>query len=246
MEAGSWRARVAVVLVEPSHAGNVAATARVMVVNGLRDLRLVNPRCTDPCEEPWLAWGAEEILRRARRFDDLAECLSDVRYAIGCTRRPRRRGWPQFPPDEASRLIRQEALGGVAALVFGPERTGLRSEDLELCHATSTIPQRTAHPSYNLSHAVAIYAYELTLAGRRRAPRAPDAATGRALQALRDHLREVLDPRGPGGRRLARDLYRLWLRARPTQGELRLLHRAIMLMGERVSAECTAIQTEHE
>jgi TrmH family RNA methyltransferase len=228
---------VAVVLVEPGHAGNVAATARVMVVNGLVDLRLVNPQCGDPAEEPWLAWGAEEILRRSRRFETLAECLQDASFAVGCTRRIRRRGWPQLDPVEAARTVRQESSAAVAALVFGPERTGLHRSHLELCQARSAIPQRTDHPSYNLSHAVAIYAYELTRAGRRRATTPPEAAAGSALQALRAHLASVLASRGPGGQRLARDLYRLWLRARPTEGELRLLHRAILLMGARLTRD---------
>lgn len=236
MNRRSWRDRVAVVLVEPAHAGNVAATARVMVVNGLRDLRLVDPRCADPNDEPWLAWGAEEILRRAQRFDSLEDCLRDVRYAVGCTRRTRRRGWPQLNPAEAAGTIRHEATTGVAALVFGPERTGLHVGHLELCHARSAIPQRVSHPSYNLSHAVAVYAYELTLSARHRTTQAPAAASGAALQALRAHLESVLSPRGPGGKRLARDLYRLWLRARPTDGELRLLHRSVLLMEARLTS----------
>jgi len=235
MVRSSWRERVAVVLVEPGHAGNVAATARVMVVNGLVDLRLVAPQCGDPTKEPWLAWGAEEILMRAQRFATLAECLRDVRYAVGCTRRSRRRGWPHMDAVEAARTVRHEAAAATAALVFGPERTGLHRSDLELCHAQSAIPQRTNHPSYNLSHAVAIYAYELTLAGRRRAATLPEAASGEALQALRARLESVLAPRGPGGKRLARDLYRLWLRARPTEGELRLLHRSVQLMSARLT-----------
>ncbi|MBN1423297.1 hypothetical protein JXA88_01960 [Candidatus Fermentibacteria bacterium] len=235
MDRSSWQSRVAVVLVEPSHGGNVAAVARVMVVNGLADLRLVTPECTHAVDEPWLAWGAEDILRGARRFGTLAESLAEVTYAVGCTRRIRGRGWPQMDPQRTAQEVRREAESGTAALVFGPERTGLHRTHLELCHARSAIPQRVSHPSYNLSHAVAIYAYELTMAkGTPSSPR-PAAATGVALRVLRDRLDAVLAPRGPGGRRLARDLYRLWLRARPTESELRLLHRAILLMGARLT-----------
>lgn len=231
MPQSSWRERVAVVLVDPAHPGNVAATARVMVVNGLADLRLVNPASCDPADEPWLAWGAEDILRRARRFDALADCLADVTYAVGCTRRIRGRGWPQMDPKQAAQALRREAATGAVAVVFGPERTGLHRAHLELCHARSAIPQRVVHPSYNLSHAVAVYAYELTLAKGTAGAARPLAAHGAALRALREHLDAVLAPRGPGGRRLARDLFRFWLRGRPTEGELRLLHRAVMLMG---------------
>lgn len=241
----SWRDRVSVVLVEPAHPGNVAAVARVMAVNGLQDLRLVNPQCGDHLAEPWMAWGGEEILRRAAVYGTLAECLRDVSFAVGCTRRKRKRGWPLMAPWEAAQALAREAHTGRAALVFGPERAGLTRAQLELCHVRASIPQVRDHPSYNLSHAVAIFAYELAIMGTRQASPEPQAAPGEALQVLRERLEQVLGPRGPGGKRLARDLYRIWIRARPTQGELRLLHRCVMLMGAHTSQDHTCGQCAH-
>jgi tRNA/rRNA methyltransferase/tRNA (cytidine32/uridine32-2'-O)-methyltransferase len=50
------------------------------------------------------------------------------------------------------------------ALVFGNERTGLEKEELNICNIASHIPASNEFPSFNLSHAVQIYCYEIFLA----------------------------------------------------------------------------------
>ncbi len=234
----SWFDNIAIVLVEPNHPGNIAATARVMAVNGLSDLRLVKaePNDSEPPPPPWLAWGAENLLSNATSFSDLESCVNEMVYVVGCTRRKRKRGWPELNPEKAAGILRIEASNGPVALIFGPERTGLHRKHLELCHARSAIPQHTDHPSYNLSHAVAIYAYELLLlAGTEELSPAREPASSSSLQHLRRHLKTVLHDLGPAPERLSRDLYRLWIRARPTEGELRLLHRLLQMVASRLT-----------
>ena len=75
-----------------------------------------------------------------------------------------------------------------AALVFGPETSGLTNDELIVCGRAATIPSHSAQPSYNLSHAVAIAAYEVHRAGRR----GHDEPPRRATHAEKEHLLELL------------------------------------------------------
>ena len=50
--------------------------------------------------------------------------------------------------------------GAVTCLVFGPEQSGLTFEEMALCGRRAYIPSHPAQPSFNLSHAVGIVAYE--------------------------------------------------------------------------------------
>ncbi len=234
----SWLKNVAVVLVEPQHPGNIASVARAMVVNGLQDLRIIrSDEGGDPENEPWwLAWGAEGLLRSATTWKDLESCLSDHVFVVACARRKRRHSGIILSPREAAQRLAGEASSGVVSLVFGSERTGLHAHHLELCHLRSVIPQMVDYPSYNLSHAVSIYAYELTLIrGPVKHPTVSEAPTVASLQALRRHLDSVLSLLGPCPDRLGRDIYRLWLRAQPNERELKLLHKLLQLTRKRVS-----------
>jgi len=229
----AWLDNILIVLVEPQYSGNIAACARVLAVNGLAQLHLVQqgePRLFE--ETPWwLAWGAEDILKSAMHWSELKECISDCVYVVGCGHRKRRRGGPIISPRAAALSLAEYAAQAPVALLFGSERTGLCTEHLDLCHVRSEIPQKVEQPSYNLSHAVAIYAYELTqVSGPVKHPFNRTAPTLSASVALRTHLESVISLVGPAPARLSHDIYRLWLRARPSQAEMRLLHRLLQLM----------------
>lgn len=67
------------------------------------------------------------------------------------------------PPVQGPRI-------GRVAAVFGREATGLTDEELDRCHQLGRIPT-SIHSSLNLSHAVALIAYEWFLAGVRASAR---------------------------------------------------------------------------
>lgn len=60
-----------------------------------------------------------------------------------------------------------------AALLFGPESTGLTLADLTYAHDTITIPTAPHFPSMNLSHAVATALYEFRLSQSVNLPDSP-------------------------------------------------------------------------
>jgi len=227
-------ARVRVVLVRPDSAVNVGATARVVRNYGLRGLDLVAPGDwrTVAC---WrTAWGAQEILEEARVFPDLAAALAGSSLVMGFTGR---RG-ATVPVLEARDAGAETAALGEdeeAALVFGPETTGLTRDELALCGRLATIPSHPGQPSLNLSHAVAVAAYEVFLAGRRPDP-PPRRATHDEKEAMLALLREGLELVSALPRVNTEDYFREWRalfqRADLTPKEVRLIeHMARKMRG---------------
>jgi tRNA/rRNA methyltransferase len=179
------------VLVRPETPANIGACARVARNTGAAGLDLVSPGDWRTVECWRSAWGAHEALEQARVHATLAEALSGSAVTIALTGRR-----PAGPPAvdvrdavaELARLLPDET----ATLVFGPETSGLTNDEIALCGRAATIPAHPAQPSFNLSHAVAIAAYEAARALRRPAGgperRATHDEKERLLAELRDGL----------------------------------------------------------
>lgn len=225
---------IRVVLVHPTHPGNVGAAARALKNMGLERLCVVAPAAFPHPEATARAAGAEDVLANAVLAPDLDAALAECHYVLGTSARPRHIDWPMLDPAEAAARLVEEASRGPVALLFGQERSGLTNAELDRCHALVQIPANPAYSSLNLAAAVQILAYEV-----RRALGAP-AAEARALGADESppasasdmehfyrHLEEVLvetgflDPANP--RFLMRRLRRLFNRARPDQNEMSIL-----------------------
>ena len=228
-------ANIRIVLVRPTHPGNIGGTARAMKNMGLERLYLVAPERFPDKEAEARAAEARDVLESAVVCDTLEAALGDCVLAIGTSARARRIGWPSLTPQQcATRLIATVADGPVA-LLFGQERTGLTNEELDRCHAVVTIPVSPGYPSLNLACAVQILAYETLQAWQReRDGRAvvaddevPIRATAGEMDRLYEHLERVLvrigflDPANP--RLLMRRLARLFNRAELDQNELNIL-----------------------
>ena len=186
MTAGSdLLANVRIVLVAPTHPGNIGAAARAMRTMGLADLRLVRPRRFPSAEATERAAGAFEVLDRARVDDDLSEALADCGWAVAATARPRRLEWVQLDPREAGRELVRRAASGPVAAVFGRESAGLTNDEIDRCQAVLRIPTAPDFRSLNIAAAVQIAAYEVARAAAgpagsagAGAPRPPGSGTG--------------------------------------------------------------------
>jgi TrmH family RNA methyltransferase len=222
---------IRIVLVGTTHPGNIGAVARAMKNMGLSDLALVNPKHFPHEDATARASGASDVLDSARVVATLEDALSDCVYVAGASARSRTINWPSMGPrDCAERMIQESAHGKVAA-VFGPEKTGLHNDDLDLCHTLLTIPTDPGFSSLNLAMAVQVITYELRVASMLdRGPvfeaEAPPA-TGEEMEHFYTHLEDVLtnieflDPENP--RHLMRRLRRLFIRARPDKNEINIL-----------------------
>lgn len=152
-----------IVLVRPQLGENIGKAARAMLNFGLDELRLVAPRdgWPNPSAGPAAA-GADTVLERARVFDTLAEAVADCAHVYATTVRKRGVTKPVLTPEEAARAIVSAPArgGGRSAIVFGPERAGLDTDDVALARAIVTVPINPAFASLNLAQAVILCAYE--------------------------------------------------------------------------------------
>ncbi len=160
-------ARVAFVLVRPSHPGNVGACARAMRVMGLRDLSIVAPRhggVNAHAEAIAFASNALDVLESARSFDTLASALADATLVIGVSAEAREFAPSPREPETAAREALDELDSNDrhrVAFVFGTERTGLSIAESQRCQSMCAIPGETGYHSLNLSQAVQVIAYVL-------------------------------------------------------------------------------------
>jgi tRNA/rRNA methyltransferase len=149
----------AVILVRPQLGVNIGACARAMLNFGLTDLRLVAPRDGWPNADAGpAASGADEVLAGARVFDTVAEACVGLNLVFATTMRERDLTRRVVTPEQAAREFHGQA--GQGGLMFGPERTGLLTEDLAVAHAILTIPVNPDFGSLNLAQAVVVTAYE--------------------------------------------------------------------------------------
>lgn len=152
-------AQPVIVLVRPQLGENIGKAARAMLNFGLTDMRLVSPRdgWPNPAAGP-AASGADVVLERAQVYETLADAVADCAHVYATTVRKRGVTKPVVTPEEAARTIVAEE--GRSALVFGPERSGLETDDVALARTILTVPINPEFGSLNLAQAVILCAYE--------------------------------------------------------------------------------------
>ncbi|MGJ0238594.1 RNA methyltransferase [Novosphingobium fluoreni] len=148
-----------IVLVRPQLGENIGKAARAMLNFGLIEMRLVTPRdgWPNPSAGPAAA-GADAVLDQAQVFGSLAEAVADCANVYATTVRKRGVTKPVVTPEQAASEIR--TAPGRSAFVFGPERSGLETEDVALARAILTVPINPQFGSLNLAQAVILCAYE--------------------------------------------------------------------------------------
>jgi tRNA/rRNA methyltransferase len=194
-----------IVLVRPQLGENIGKAARAMLNFGLTELRLVAPRdgWPNPSAGPAAA-GADIVLEQARVFATTAEAVSDCAHVHATTVRKRGVTKPVIGADEAGRQV--HTLPGRHAVIFGPERSGLETEDVALARNILTIPINPEFGSLNLAQAVILVAYEWSRIGREIAdaggslvqPTLEDTlppAPQEELEAMIAHFEKLLEPR---------------------------------------------------
>lgn len=225
----------AVILVEPQLGENIGFAARAMLNNGLTELRLVRPRDGWPNERARaVSAGADEVLDGARVFETTTEAIAGLSRVFAATARSRDMIKPVMTPRRAAVELRAEAAAGIrCGLLFGPERSGLTSDDMALADTVVQAPLNPAFSSLSLPQAVLILSYEWFQAGDETLPE--ELVTGRTepatkadLVAFFERLEGALDDCGflrvaekrPGMVRNIRDIFQ---RTRLTAQELRTL-----------------------
>jgi len=148
-----------IVLVRPQLGQNIGKAARAMLNFGLTEMRLVSPRDGWPNPEAGpAASGADDVLAQAAVYATVAEAIADCSTVFASTVRRRDLIMPAVGPEEMAATI--HSTPGRTAILFGPERSGLASDDVALATAIVTVPINPEFGSLNLAQAVILLAYE--------------------------------------------------------------------------------------
>ncbi len=233
----------AVVLVRPQLGENIGKAARAMLNFGLTELRLVAPRdgWPNPDAGP-AASGADIVLQQAKVFGSVAEATFDCSHVYATTVRKRGVTKPVLTPEEAAAQIR--SLTGRSAILFGPERSGLESDDVALARSIITVPVNAEFASLNLAQAVIIVAYELSKSEGLAIPtrsQLDEPAPQFELEGLIEHLESMLEAahyffpeeRAHVARRTLRSLL---TKPQWTAQEVRTLRGVLRTLGRQASA----------
>ena len=188
----------AIVLVRPQLAQNIGKAARAMLNFGLTDLRLVSPRdgWPNPDAGP-AASGADVVLEKARLYNSVADAVADCAHVYATTVRKRGVTKPVLRPDQAAAEIHREPGG--SAILFGPERSGLETDDVAVARTILTVPINPEFGSLNLAQAVILVAYEWSKGEALAQPPATEIdppASQHELDGMIGQLEDMLDRAG--------------------------------------------------
>jgi len=230
-----------IVLVRPQLGENIGKAARAMLNFGLTEMRLVSPRdgWPNPSAGPAAA-GADIVLEGAKVYATVAEAVADCAHVYATTVRKRGVTKPVLTPEAATREIHTQA--GRSAIIFGPERSGLETEDVALARAIITVPINPEFASLNLAQAVILVAYEWSKGAAELVMPTEEEllppASQDELEGLIGHFEAMLRPKGyflPEGRAksTARNLRSLLTKPGWSHLEVRTLRGVLNHLGRR-------------
>ena len=228
--------RVRVVLVRPSHPGNIGSAARAMLTMGLAQLHLVKPERFPDAEARALAAHAGAVLDAACVHDCLETALAGTSVQFAFSARSRSLSHPPQDVRQAAAAAIQATAGGQVALVFGNETYGLSNEEVLQCNRLACIPTDPVSSSLNLAAAVQVAAYELRMAALALdsdkpliggAPAVRDLASHEDMERLFVHLEQSIVTSGflqlDNPRRLMERIRRLFGRSGLDREEVNIL-----------------------
>lgn len=225
---------IRVVLIQPTHPGNIGATARAMGNMGISQLVLVDPVDFPSPVATARAAGADRILAAARVARDLDEAIADCSLVIGTTARARSIQWPEQTPENAAVTVAgefaQPESRAPVAILFGRESSGLTNEELERCRFLVRIPTEESFSSLNLASAVLVILYELR---KQLEPRTLETgaasdrlASAQEMRHFYDHLQDFvrrIEFNDGRSSRLHRKMTRLFNRVQMYTQEVKML-----------------------
>ena len=251
-----------VILARPQMGENIGAAARAMMNCGLSDLRLVAPRDGWPNASALpIAAGGKSIIENARVFDTLAAATGDISFFAATSARHRDLAIRSCDPRGAAEMIvgHTHLSGGKArkvdenraAILFGPEASGLNNDEVVLADILVTASLNPNYPSLNLAQGVLVMAWEwrmavLAAAGQHQDEMGePVTMDDRASVAERDYFYNRLETALDAGgfftapdmvTTVKRNIRALFTRAGPSKQEINTLHGILQaLTSERKS-----------
>ena len=226
---------------------NIGAAARAMWNFGLDRMAIVAPRDAWPNPRAVaMASGAGRLLDEARLAGSASEAIADAAFVYATTARSRELKKGVFTPQAAMEDAAARIAGGQdVAVLFGPERAGLRNDDVARANAIISVPVNPEFPSLNLAQCVLLTAYEWRRAAgkapcRERDPPDPLPASHAEVERLASHYENRLQDAGfffppEKAAGMKQTLRNLWSRMPLTSADVQVLHGILrqMVRGNR-------------
>ena len=246
------RPLASIVLCRPQHPGNIGSVSRAMANFGFGQLVLVQPPAGWRQDDALLHMANDytDGLDTALVVDDLSELDEHLGGLIGFSRRAGINRPIHGDLDDAVARICESQRPERFGLVFGNERTGLSTDELEQCDSVYTISSSRSHGSLNLAMAAGVAMYQLARAADAIAPYADDSdeeplqiISGQEAAQRADEILETLSITNvfrPGkDRRESSQIYlrRMLMRARLSPFESNWLKRMAMRLRPYLSDE---------
>ena len=239
-----------VILARPQMGENIGAAARAMINCGLSDLRLVAPRDGWPNAEALpMAAGGKSIIENAHVFDTVAAATSDISFLAATSARRRDLAIRSCDPRDAAEMIvahinqsgdkTSKVDENRAAILFGPEASGLDNDEVVLADILVTAPLNPDYASLNLAQGVLLMAWEWRMATLAAADQSqnkmvePVTLDDRASVAERDYFCNRLETALDASdfftasdmvTSVKRNIRALFTRACPSKQEINTLH----------------------
>ena len=184
--------KLRLVLVEPEGKINMGFIIRLCKNFSIEDICVVNPAFSlDDPEIVEFSAKASDYLKKIRLEKNLEKCLKGSKVIVCTTSKSRyesdllRQG---VSPHVLSHILPSD---GIVSLVFGRESVGLRRSELKTCDIVSKIETGSPYNVMNLSHAIAIYLYELSLRSRKAPKTLESECSERSLKSIRRVLKDL-------------------------------------------------------
>ena len=153
---------IRIVLVEPSHPGNIGGAARAMKTMGLSSLAVVNPKRFPDPQADWRAAGALDVVEQVQIYDSINAAVADSVLVAGTSARARHIPWPMMTSAQFAEFVYANFQPeDCISVLFGREDNGLTNDELNLCNKHVRIPSNHTYGSLNLAMSVQIIAYDL-------------------------------------------------------------------------------------
>jgi tRNA/rRNA methyltransferase len=191
-----------------------------------------------------MAAGGKSIIENATVFDTVAAAAHDITFLAATSARRRDLSIQSANPRTAAEMIATKASTGKAALLFGPEASGLDNDEVVLADVLVTASLNPAYPSLNLAQGVLVMAWEWRMAALAvgTAPASPletAGSDGLATVAERDYFFKRLETALDDGgfftapdmmATVKRNIRALYTRAALSKQELSTLHGVVQAL----------------
>ena len=147
------------ILVRPQMGENIGSVARAIKNFNIKNLRIVNPRCSWPSQRAIAtSVGAKNILTSAKIYNSLEKSIGDLDIIFASTSRIRKVNKKIISVVNLNKKIKK---GRKIGILFGPEASGLSNDEISSADYLVKIPTNKKFSSLNLSHSVIIFCFEI-------------------------------------------------------------------------------------